>query len=294
MRAKASVQAWEEGEHRRGISVTRKIGQQSRAKIIYALESGSPLLHITVELDWNEPNYLLKLHLPTAYAATNARFGTPFGSVLRPQVISDQTAEAKWEVPLSRYLAVFDEGEMEGLFLVTESKYGATVRDGEIGFSLVRSPRLPGCESRTSAWPRHLTRLKIKSLYTDIGQHVIKLALGRYANDLPRERQPAALADTLFTAPVVYQGQPLPAVIEALEGGATLVPAWIVPQEAGTWLVRFHEVGGRRGILKLRLADGWSWQKTGMKGEPETATPASTELAYTPYQIVTVRISRTK
>lgn len=287
---KASLQVWKEGSHAQGIQVTRKIGRQSHAKITYALEPGSPLLHLTVELDWNEPEYLLKLHFPTAYAATNARFGAPFGSVLRPQVITDLASEAKWEVPLSRYLAVFDEGEMEGLFLVTESKYGASVREGNIGLSLVRSPRVPGFEGHSAAWPRHLSRLKQESPYTDMGRHVIRLALGRYANDLPRERQPAALADTLFTPSLVYQGEPLPAVIEGLEGGPTLVPAWVMPLAGKAWLVRLHEVGGRRGVLGLRLAPGWRWEKSGLEGASESPAAPLAELAYTPYQIVSIRL----
>jgi alpha-mannosidase len=287
----AAIKPWKDGDLCRGIEVTRKLGKESRARVIYALEAGSPLVHITVELDWKEPEYLLKMHFPTAFAATNARFGAPFGSVLRPQVILDQASEAKWEVPLSRYLAVFDEGESEGLFLVTESKYGATVRDGTIGLSLVRSPRVPGFESHARAWPSHLTRLKVSSPYADIGKHVIRLALGRYANDLPRERQPAAVAETLFTEPVVYSGAALAPVLEAIEGGETLVPAWIMPLEGKAWLLRLHEAGGRRGSVRVRLAKGWKAELSDFEGGGDLKAVTSRGIAYTPYQIVTVRVS---
>jgi alpha-mannosidase len=217
-------------------------------------------VHITVELDWQEPEHLLKLHFPTAFAATNARFGSPFGSVLRPQVASDLASEAKWEVPFSRYLAVFDEGEATGLFLATEAKYGASVREGDIGLSLVRSPRVTGFEAHGGAWPAHLTRLKVSSPYSDLGRHVIRLAIGRYASELPRERQPAALADTLFTPPISYRGQRVAPVLESIEGGNSLVPAWVVPMtgDGASWLLRLHEVAGKRGTVTLRAAKGWS------------------------------------
>ena len=287
---KATVRPWKQGELYQGFQVTRKIGKQSSAVVTYALEAGSPLVHITVELDWNEPEYLLKMHFPTAFSATNARFGAPFGSVLRPQVIWDLASEAKWEVPFSRYLAVFDEGESEGLFLATESKYGASVREGNVGLSLVRSPRVTGFEATRPAWPAHLSRLNVKSPYSDIGKHVIHLAIGRYANDLPRERQPAAVADTLFTEPLVYRGQPLPSVLESMEGGSTLVPAWVMPLDGKAWLLRLHEVAGRRGTCKLRVAKGWKWSLTDLEGVSKPAASAPRSIDYTPYQIVTVRI----
>jgi alpha-mannosidase len=289
-RGKVRIQPWEDGEFCRGLQVTRKIGKSSQAKVTYALEAGSPLLRITVELDWNEPEYLLKLHFPTAYSATNARFGAPFGSVLRPQSMADLDGEAKWEMPFSRYLAVFDEGEMEGLFVATEAKYGASVRDGDIGLSLVRSPRVPGFDGDARAWPPHLSRLKIQSPYADLGYHVIRLVVGRYANDLPRERQPAAVADLSFTDPVPYRGQPLPPVVEDIEGGQTLVPAWVMPLDGKAWVIRLHEVGGRRGVVHLRVAPGWDVETTGLQGTPANASTMG-GIAYTPYQIVTVRLS---
>jgi len=293
-RDRAEMRAWKQGDLYQGLQVTRKIGKNSVATLTFALEAGSPLVHVTVDVDWQEPEHLLKLHFPTAFCATNARFGAPFGSVLRPQVTADLASEAKWEVPFSRYLAVFDEGEMEGFFVATEAKYGATVREGDIGLSLVRSPRVTGFESHAGAWPKHLSRLKDKPCCADLGRHVIRLAVGRYANDLPRERQPAAVADTLFTSPLVYQGRPVAPVLESISGSPTLVPAWIVPADGKSWLLRLHEVAGRRGTVKLRVAKGWKLEKTGFEGTPSLAAVSSRGLDYTPYQIVTIRFSRQK
>jgi alpha-mannosidase len=203
---KPTVEPFQE-EHQAGFRVSRKIGQTSEARVTYALQAGSPLVHISVELDWREPETLLKMVFPTKYGATHARFGIPYGSVLRPQIANGLVAEAMWEVPFSRHLEVFDEGEREGFFVVTEAKYGACVRDGEAGISLVRSPRVTGLDVHSFAWPPHLSRLPIPSIYSDIGKHKIQLAMGRYDLGLPRERQPAAVAETLFTPPVAYRGQ---------------------------------------------------------------------------------------
>lgn len=290
--AKATVAPFQEGAHRAGFRVRRKIGRQSEATVTFALESGSALVHISVELDWQEPEALLKMYFPTKYAATNARFGSPYGSVLRPQVASGLEAEAKWEVPFSRHLAVFDDGEREGMFLVSETKYGASVRDGEIGISLVRSPRVMGLDAHGQAWPAHLSRLKIPSVYSDIGKHGIQLAVGRYDLTLPRERQPAAVAETLFTPPIAYRGKGLPSPVHSIQGGETLLPCWAVPAGETSWVLRCHEVSGQRGSVKIQPANDWSVAKAGFDGSRNSTSVAGHCFEYEPYQVLSIRFQR--
>ncbi|WP_269524561.1 alpha-mannosidase [Coraliomargarita parva] len=289
-KAKATITVVEEGAHRAGVAVTRKVGDSSEATVTFMLESGSPLVHVTVDLDWRETQSLLKLLFPTKYAATNARYGIPYGSVLRPQVPNGLQAEAMWEVPFSRYMAVFDEGEREGLFLATQSKYGATVREGVIGLSLVRSPLVTGYEMHSNAWPPHLTRLEVESPYSDMGAHRIQFAVGRYDSDFPRERQPASVAETLYTDPLPYAGKALPSVIESLEGGETLVPHWVKPTETGGWILRLHEVAGRRGQVSVNLRDGYQLSLTNL-GESSLGEKSITKVNFKPYEVVSLHVS---
>lgn len=276
-----------------GFRIRRKIGEKSSVTVEYLLEAGSPLVHVSLDLDWQEPETLLKFLISTGYSATNARFGSPFGSVLRSQTPNGLSAEAMWEVPFSRYLAVFDEGERDGLFLVTEAKYGATVRNGEIGLSLVRSPRVTGMESHAHAWPgRHLSRLKNLSTCSDLGKQKVRFAIGRYSMDLARERQPAALADTLFTGPLPYHGAPLASPLLELSGGETLVPAWVKPAGKNGWILRLHEVAGRRGTVIVRAAEGWTLELTDL-AESEGKSVERNTVPFSPYQIVSVRFRKT-
>lgn len=286
-KSKAEITPIEEGTHRAGFSVKRKIGEKSEATVSFILEAGSPLVQVSIDLDWQEPESLLKLLFPTEYAATNARFGIPYGSVLRQQVPNSMQAEAMWEVPFSRYLAVFDEGEREGLFVVSKDKYGATVREGSVGVSLVRSPRVTGYEAHSFAWPPHLTRLNIKSPYSDMGKHRILLAIGRYDAELSRECQPASLADTLFTAPVAYRGKPINSMIRSMTGGDTLVPCWVKPADGG-YIVRLHEVSGRRGSLKLKLQDGCHLELTDISESSNSGLQDTID--FKPYEVVSLRI----
>jgi len=291
-RAPAEITPFDEDGVRAGYRVRRPIGKKSFATVEFALESGDPLLHITVDLNWHESECLLKLLIPTRYAATHARFGIPFGSVLRPQLACGLAAEAMWEVPFNRHLEVFDEGEREGLMVLSEAKYGALVRDGVVGVSLVRSPRVNGFDYFAIAWPPHLTRLKVPSKYSDIGAHRISLALGRYDIGAPRACQPAALAETQFTPPVRYRGKPVTSPVAAIAGGETLLPAWSVPVDENTWLLRLHEVAGRRGVCAFTLSQGWKLRPAAFDGRALPTAEDANAVAFTPYQILTLRLER--
>ena len=291
---KAQIEIFKEGKHRAGFRVKRDVGTGNSAEVTFYLEAGSPLLHVSVDLDWQEPHSLLKFFLPTSFAATNARFGIPYSSVLRSQVVNGPTSEAMWEVPFSRWLAVFDESEREGLFAITENKYGATVRDGAIGISLVRSPHAVGFDGMRIAWPPNLARVEVPSPYTDIGRHSIHLAFGKYHAGLVRENHPASLADTLFTDPVSYTGNPVASPIESMTGGESLIPAWSMPVDDSSWLLRLHEAGGQRGSLQIKAASGWKIASCDAKGKPDSAPAQRASLEFTPHKIVNVLFKKQK
>ncbi len=288
------IKMCDQGAHRAGLSVSRTIGEKSRITVVYWLESGSPTVQIEVHLDWHEPKTLLKMHFPTRYRAPHARFGCGFGSVLRPQLPVGMAAEAMWEVPFSRHLAVFDEGESEGLFLVTESKYGASVHNGDIGLSLVRSPQWTGFDdAHINVRPPHLARVQPESRFTDIGRHDIRFSIGLYDGTSPREHQPAVLADRLYTRPFLYNGKPVSTAYHGLEGGHTLVPCWAIPGSSERWTLRMHEVSGRRGSSRLMLDEGWRATAVNLLGEPiDKLVDERGQFDYSPYEIISLEISR--
>lgn len=270
--------------------VERALGGSSALRLRYELRAGECFLRLTAEVDWREREMLLKLHFPTAYRGRNARFGAPFGSVLRVQQPGEPQAEAQWEVPGSRWATVSDDGEREGLAVATEAKYGFAARDGDLSLSLLRSARITGCDDPRYGIPKGLSRHVVDSPFSDQGRHVISLALGRFAHGMPREEHPAALADTVFTIPLVYQGQAVSAGLTSLLDAPTLLPAWVQPLGTRAWLLRLHEVGGARGSAQLCLAPGWTAHLCSFEGKPQKKV--SGVLTYTPYQILSVRIER--
>lgn len=275
------------------LSVTRQLGAKSTATVRYSLEPGASVLRLTVEVDYQEENSLLKLHFPTAYRGREVRCGTPFGSVLRPQLATTREAEAMFEWPMSRWATVSSEGERTGLFALTENKYGVSVRDGDLALTLLRTPRHVGYEDHGRAYPQQLSRLpKPATIYTDLGRHTIELALGFYDLTAPRAEQPAAQAENLFTPPLAYRGAPISSAFRGLEGGETLIPHWAQPETRTRWTLRLHEVGGQRGTAELQLAPGWTARKVDLLGQPLSAPLRAGRLPFAPYEVISLQLSR--
>ncbi|MDB6169660.1 MAG: alpha-mannosidase [Verrucomicrobia bacterium] len=274
-----------------GISVRRTFGARSSATVRYWLQPGEGVLRLSVALDWHEPDVMVKLHFPTSYRGREVRCGTPFGSVLRPQLATCREAEAMWEWPMSRWATVSADAERAGLFIVTEAKYGLNCRDGNLGLTLIRTQKHVGYEDHARAYPAALSRLpKPGTVFTDLGEHAIELALGFYDATAPRAEQPAALAETLFTPPVEYRGRPVSSAWEGIEGGETLVPHWARPIGRNRWVLRLHEVSGQRGSARIRIAKGWTARKVNLLGEPLGAAIRGGNLSYDPYEIVSLEL----
>jgi alpha-mannosidase len=289
---RATICAERSGPDRAVLAVTRKLGRASVLTLRYVLRAGEAVLRVEAEVDWHEQNTLLKLHFPTEYRGLNARFGAPFGSVLRGQQPGQPTVEAQWEVPGSRWAVVANDSEREGLALVTEAKYGFSARDGDLTVSLLRSARVTGGDYYRHAAPRELSRYQPPTPVSDQGRHVIRLALAPCNPNAPAHERPAALADTLFTEPLVYRGGPRAAGLLGLDGAPTLVPAWAMPLTGRSWVLRLHEVEGQRGRAELRLASGWTARPCGLDGRAPARGPRITRLDYRPYQILSVRLER--
>jgi len=282
--------------HAAAILVRRKLGDSSELVLRYEVRAGEPLLRITAEVDWHETCKLLKLHFPTEYRGRFARFGAPYGSVLRGQQPGEPITEAQWEVPGSRWATVSLDSEREGLALITEAKYGFSARDGELTVSLLRSASITAAETNPymHAAPPSLSRYQPPSPFSDQGRHTISLALTSYSSATPQAQHPAALADTLFTLPVAYRGTPVSAGLLGVDDAPTLVPAWAMPMDQEAWVLRLHEVGGARGTARIELAEGFVARPSTLDGQPEGPPLKDGLLDYSPYKILSLRIERMK
>ncbi len=300
VRGPARITLEENTPGRATIACRRSLGAVGEVTVRYTLEAGASCVRIDLDLDLRKPLTLVKMLFPTKFAARQARFGAPFGSVLRDQVPGPVSAEAQWEVPASRWAAVFDETESDGLFVVTEAKYGFAARDGVLGLSLARTASIT-CEeeprSAPSSHPHALRRTHADPPFSDIGTHKISLAVGRHSADAPRDEQATALADALFTPVLSYRGPACAAGFLGLEGGESLQPVWAKPAESGrgAWVLRLNEVLGRRGKAKLRLAPGYRARPVDLSEKPLRPSRTLRDggfIEFTPYALLSLRIEK--
>ena len=128
--------------------------------------------------------------------------------------------------------------------------------------------------------------------FTDQGRHIIKLAVCPYDLLAPGSQQPATLADSLYTTPLIFRGSSGSAGLLGIEGASTLVAAWARPLERDAWLLRLHEVGGQSGFATISLASGWRAQRCGLDASFSAGSATLHQLPYRPYEIISLRISR--
>jgi alpha-mannosidase len=230
------------------IRFERKLSNRSRANVTYSLLPGCGQLQIAFEVDWQDPQTMVKFIVPTWYAGKQARYGAAFTSVLRSQLPEDLSDEAQFEVPASRYAVVSDDCERDGLFIAAEGLFGFTCREGVLATTLLTSPRVTGeGGSYESLLPKALRDTHYDSPFADIGLHRIRLCIGRVHLDMPRDEHPAAIADHSFVPVFHYRGAEVASPLAGIEGLPSLVPGWLTRCKDGVPLLRLHETCGRRG-----------------------------------------------
>jgi len=277
------------------VTFTYRVAEKSTVAVRYSVTSGEAVLRIDYDVDWHDPETLLKGIISTRYVGSEARYGAPFGSTLRGQWPGHAREEAQWSVPASRWMIVMDDAQSEGLAVITESKYGFTVRDGVVGVSLLRSAYITGADEHpeirdTPDRPRH----------SDLGRQKVRMALGRFSSDLAMEDQPAVLADTLFTPCVSYGGEAITCGLLGVANAPSLAPSWAEPLTPKLWVLRLHETLGRRGTARIDLAPGWQAQVVKMDitvADAPSELPAwktgTLPVAFGPYQVLSVAFSPT-
>lgn len=257
----------------------------------WKLRAGSPVLEAELEVDWREPERWLRLEVPTPYQGEHALFAAPYGGEWRPQQPGNIRASAQWEVPANRWVMACDEGRAEGTFLVTEAKYGFSARDGVIGVSLLRSAKV----TVTTAYPAAFRQPgPARDTFSDLGAHTLRLALGHLGANAAREDHPAALAETLFAAPVEISlpAGSAPSRVPAIEGMPSLIPVWAAPWNPKSWVLRLHETLGRRGSAEIMPPPGWKVRRINGAFPDSEGEPAGNRIEVSPFAIISLELYR--
>ena len=258
-----------------GVVVTRGHGA-SRFTMTYAMLPGRARLEITVEVDWQEREHLLKLSLPVAVRTLRARYETQYGGIERPTHENTPADEAQYEVCSHRWVHVGEPGL--GVGVVNDSTYGCDVRripgGTEIRPTLLRAPRFPDPD-------------------TDRGRHTFRFAV--LAGD---ETQTRAAADDLNAPLLDAVADVAPLVSLDLESGAAVID-WVklADDRGGDVVVRVHETLGGQARARLETGFAATVTETDLLERPLPdgydlpVALAGERLLLGPYQIATLRLT---
>jgi alpha-mannosidase len=139
-----SIHWVEHGTVQSRIRVIRQIGTSEFCQD-YLLQAGSPLLKITNTVNWQENQVLVKTAFSLTVTADFATYEIPCGAIRRPTNPQTPAEQAKWEVPALRWADLTEEksGDIYGVTLLNNCKYGYDTQPSEIRLTLLRSPNWP-------------------------------------------------------------------------------------------------------------------------------------------------------
>ncbi len=188
----AKIKVLEEGPLRSIIRVVSSYNS-STLTIDWVLYSGSGNLEAKVTLDWHEHHKMLKFAFPVNVVSPLATYETPYGNIER-KTNGDEDPGQRW-IDLSGK----QKGNLYGLTVINDAKYGYSVVDNDMRISIVRSP--------VFAHHRPLVLDETKEyVWMDQGIQTFRMLLVPHKNSW-RESNIVKLADE-FIAPLIpiYQG----------------------------------------------------------------------------------------
>ncbi len=125
---------------RSGLKIVRKFEKSTIEQTILLYEH-IDRIDFDTKLDWQTEHVLVKAFFPVDVNAEKATFDTQFGNLERPAHANTSWDKAKFEVCGHKFADLSDDSF--GLSVLNDCKYGYSVRDGEIGLSLLRCPTYP-------------------------------------------------------------------------------------------------------------------------------------------------------
>ncbi|GLY91947.1 alpha-mannosidase [Actinoallomurus iriomotensis] len=270
--------------------VVRRSFHRSTFTQTFRLVEASPELEIETRVDWHEREKLLKLAFPLAVHADRASSEVQFGHVQRPTHANTSWDMARFETAAHRWVHVGEPGF--GVAVANDSTYGHDITrrwaaDGStvtlVRESLLRAPRFP-------------------DPHADQGEHVLRTAL----------RPAPTVLEALDT------GYRLNLPVRAVTGGGPVAPLVTVSSPAvvveavklaedrsGDLVVRLYEARGGRARARVEVSEPVerAWTTDLLERDPadlaDAAVQASAwatgepiEIAFRPFEIVTLRLRR--
>ena len=121
------------------IHFSYKVESSSIEQDVYLLKD-SPELYFRTSVDWHAEKRYLRVYFPCDPMIGECTCDIPYGELKRKTHVQNEWDAAKFEFPARLFVDVSDS---RGVALSSDCKYGYSVRNGEIGLGLLRSPLDP-------------------------------------------------------------------------------------------------------------------------------------------------------
>ncbi len=273
-----SIEVVEHGPLRTALQVRRRYGSSSIVQT-YQLRTGSARLDIVTEIDWHERRKLLRALFPLAVRSDFATFETCFGAVHRPTHRNTSWDTARFEVPAQRWADLSETGY--GVSLLNDGRYGHSALGSTLGLTLLRSPRDP-------------------DPLADLGRHVFTYSIYPHPGDWHEAgtvQQAIDLNSPLVGRTLDAGSHQAGAERQWFEIDGLTLAALKLAEDDDDVILRLYDPYGRHGTATVRPdMEVARASLTNLLEEEiervDIGPDGSIRLSYHPFQIVTLRLSR--
>ena len=285
----------EQSPLRVAVEFTQQLSSKSSASIRVVLHAASPRIDLHFSINWLEQHSLLRFELPTSLGLTSTcTHGTHFGHQSRPTHRNTAHERARFEFPAQGWLDLSEPHR--GLALLSPTKFGfscwQTPQGHRLGISLLRSPTHPDPNADQGNHHFSISLLPHQGSWraANIPHHAELLRSPVQFLPTPAIPSPATPASS-FQPFTIESTSPSPITIDAFK------PAH---DNFSDLILRFHESNGLHGSCTLR----WNFPVSKVTSVDllERQSPhaiatvkhhaQATTVELTPFQIITLRISR--
>jgi alpha-mannosidase len=132
----------EQNQLRQAITVIRELAGCDFTQD-YILDTHSPILRIETSVDWQAEHVLIKANFPLNLAADISTSETACGAIERPTRPGTTAEQAKWELPMHRWIDLTDSSGEYGVSILNDCKYGYDAGTNYLRLTLLRSSSWP-------------------------------------------------------------------------------------------------------------------------------------------------------
>jgi alpha-mannosidase len=264
---------------RASIKQTYTYGASTLTQEIVLL-AGSHRLDFITHVDWHETDKMLRTSFPVNVLATEATCDIQFGNIRRPARRNTSWDMAQFEVCAHKWVDLSERAF--GVALLNDCKYGHKVRDNVLDLNLLRSPKYPDPQA-------------------DQGEHDFTYSLlphtGDYVAGEVIQRAYELNVPLRFIATDSHPGAlPAQASLLQVDQPNVIVEAVKKAEDGDDLIVRLYESTGATTSATVRISLPVKAAALVNLLE-EDATPismhdGSVALTFTPYEIQTLRLSR--